>query len=789
MSSARKTAANRENAKQSTGPKSVTGRKVVRHNALKHGLTAETLIVEGEDSKAFRLMADAHLAVFRPANDVELEFATTFTLAAWRRRRCVSTETAMVNRYIHETQLAEELIQQQHVLALGDRLFHDSQGYWQLFPDPSLEGCPMSHRTNEAPGGPDLPARLVNELESSYAGCQWLLERWNEIRVRNLPPTFLRPLDKFKTVRLLGRQPLEVLEDTTGDLLVIFLASHAIHPVNKSPFSELRCEVCDDQFGTVRRRLERRAAAERHAPTNEDEGRRLLDNLIAQNTWRLEQLALKHRTRAEAEAAESTSRLAFDPGAAADKVRRYEDASIRRMTRACDDLAKLRRSGIFDEDAQEQPEPARACQRRAAPGSRGDSADLDRCEQPGNGEGCESSAQAEETGCDEPTLMSEPTVDGPRCTVDGERPPACETANIDAGARLEESASPADMVHTWATASGGWGRSPESDAPRSEASALGARPPRRAQPQPPNSWLPPCDDLESCPPAAAQASETIVESPPSRVHRERPASGETTDIEADAPPEQSGSPATTELSKPTADSPRSTLHGSSGPWIVLLLVACWWWFAASGQGAALRGSPMSPSPVATRARRPLAQNKATAICTGRADCAERLTVAVPLRNRRGESDWTGGQRPTRREPAARNKATAIGSDSAEHCAPGDRRMQIHRGTDCQSLLPDPMRREPAAPNKATAIGSDSAEHSAPGDRRMQIHRGTDCQSLLPDPMRREPAARNKATAIGSDSAEHCAPGDRRMQIHRGTDCQSVLRQSLGPEYVSIRRSL
>ncbi|MGO9471205.1 MAG: hypothetical protein ACLQIB_22240 [Isosphaeraceae bacterium] len=107
MSSARKTAVNRENAKNSTGPKTVKGRSIGRRNALKHGLTAETLVVEERDAEAFRLMAEAHRAVSRPRNDVELELATTFTLAAWRRRRCAITETSMVNRYIRDSQLAE----------------------------------------------------------------------------------------------------------------------------------------------------------------------------------------------------------------------------------------------------------------------------------------------------------------------------------------------------------------------------------------------------------------------------------------------------------------------------------------------------------------------------------------------------------------------------------------------------------------------------------------------------------------------------------------------------------
>ncbi len=53
--------------------------------------------------------------------------------------------------------------------------------------------------------------------------------------------------------------------------------------------------------------------------------------------------------RVSAEAAECVRRLAFDPRKEADKVRRYEDAAIRRMSRACADFVKLRESGIPDE--------------------------------------------------------------------------------------------------------------------------------------------------------------------------------------------------------------------------------------------------------------------------------------------------------------------------------------------------------------------------------------------------------------------------------------------------------
>ncbi len=326
MSSARKIAANRQNSKKSAGPKSAQGRSVARRNALKHGLTAETLVVEGEDAQAFRLMADKHLAVFRPRNDVDLEFARTFSLAAWRRQRCVSTEAAMVNRYIRDSQLAEEVIQQQDALALGDRLFFDSQDLWQLYPDQTMIGAPLSKRRNEVPGSPDLPVRLVNELESSYAGCRWLLDRWNDLSVRNQPPHFWQASDKFKAVRLLGMQPLDVLHDTTGDLMAIFLGSHAVCPLNKSPFSELRCEVGEDQFPAVRRQLDA-MDIERRLPVGETAGRQVLNDLIARQTRRLEQLA-----RAQG-ASRVRGRRVHEPASLRPwrgrrQGRRYEDASI-----------------------------------------------------------------------------------------------------------------------------------------------------------------------------------------------------------------------------------------------------------------------------------------------------------------------------------------------------------------------------------------------------------------------------------------------------------------------------
>jgi len=63
---------------------------------------------------------------------------------------------------------------------------------------------------------------------------------------------------------------------------------------------------------------------------------------------------------------------------------------------------------------------------------------------------------------------------------------------------------------------------------------------------------------------------------------------------------------------------------------------------------------------------PIPENKATAICSGRAGSADHVMVVAPSGNTRGVSDQTCEQQPARRKPAVRNKPMAIGSDSAEH---------------------------------------------------------------------------------------------------------------------------
>jgi hypothetical protein len=62
MTSFRRIAANRRNASKSTGPKTQQGKQRARCNAIRHGLTAETVIRALEDAEDYRAFEAAIVA-------------------------------------------------------------------------------------------------------------------------------------------------------------------------------------------------------------------------------------------------------------------------------------------------------------------------------------------------------------------------------------------------------------------------------------------------------------------------------------------------------------------------------------------------------------------------------------------------------------------------------------------------------------------------------------------------------------------------------------------------------
>lgn len=96
MTTPARLAANRRNAKKSTGPTSAEGKAVASRNALRHGLTARKLLCDGEHTADFAGFAASLRDAFAPADEVEEQLVERIVLMSWRLRRAACAESGLV---------------------------------------------------------------------------------------------------------------------------------------------------------------------------------------------------------------------------------------------------------------------------------------------------------------------------------------------------------------------------------------------------------------------------------------------------------------------------------------------------------------------------------------------------------------------------------------------------------------------------------------------------------------------------------------------------------------------
>src|SRR5947207_9343318 len=95
MTSFKQIEANRRNAGHSTGPITEQGKLSSRRNAVRHGLTAETVIGALEDAEDYKAFEAAITADYDAQSTVERELVLRLASALWRLRRATTIETGL----------------------------------------------------------------------------------------------------------------------------------------------------------------------------------------------------------------------------------------------------------------------------------------------------------------------------------------------------------------------------------------------------------------------------------------------------------------------------------------------------------------------------------------------------------------------------------------------------------------------------------------------------------------------------------------------------------------------
>jgi hypothetical protein len=106
-----RSAINRANAAKSTGPRTEAGKQRSKLNALRHGLTGQTIVLPTEDHAAYQRHSQSLLDACQPQGAIETQLIQSLVDTSWRIHRATAIETNLLSLGITEM---ESRIQANH---------------------------------------------------------------------------------------------------------------------------------------------------------------------------------------------------------------------------------------------------------------------------------------------------------------------------------------------------------------------------------------------------------------------------------------------------------------------------------------------------------------------------------------------------------------------------------------------------------------------------------------------------------------------------------------------------
>ena len=266
---------------------------------------------------------------------------------SWLRDCARRAQEARLATNIVNAGVDEAIREADEVLRLGQKLFSDHRGPLANYPhydretDGYPESVPLVSDSEIVDGDPEDPQRLVLHLQATAGGCQWMLDRWSELRSILEEGLDWQSADKLKAVRLLGRHPIEAVDDR--NVLMIFVACQAIESRTGMLIPEIWYELREFERKPYAQRLIGRGI-EKLTPADAAAARQALFNIIDRATAQIALKAEAHRVRAEINDSLAADRLLFDDSPEGERLRRFDLACGRGLARSLDSLVKLRRA-------------------------------------------------------------------------------------------------------------------------------------------------------------------------------------------------------------------------------------------------------------------------------------------------------------------------------------------------------------------------------------------------------------------------------------------------------------
>jgi hypothetical protein len=195
--------ANRRNALRSTGPKTEEGKQRSRENALRHGLTAETIVASLEDVEDYKAFEAVIVSDYCAETAVARELVLRLASVLWRLRRATTIETQLFEMQAeapetNHLRTATEQLGLQQELFRSNILDRRDKGFTRA----TLRSC----QTEQGAATVPLSAKEICGSDYGYAARQLA---YCFLRLAELDVAVLERLNRYEA--RLWRQAVQII--------------------------------------------------------------------------------------------------------------------------------------------------------------------------------------------------------------------------------------------------------------------------------------------------------------------------------------------------------------------------------------------------------------------------------------------------------------------------------------------------------------------------------------------------------------------------------------------------
>jgi hypothetical protein len=206
MTSFRQFEANRCNALRSTGPKTDDGKRRSRVNAVRHGLTAETVVGSLEDAEDYKAFEATITSDYCAETAVARELVLRLASLLWRLRRATAIETDLLEIQAEALQERPFAIPPDGRLGPYDVVFRTLEGAvrtdaFKRAGNGAWPDCGERIEEQHQPDGPDHSAGDLNNTTRQLTYCF--------LRLANLDSGVFERLNRYEAA--LWRQTVQTL--------------------------------------------------------------------------------------------------------------------------------------------------------------------------------------------------------------------------------------------------------------------------------------------------------------------------------------------------------------------------------------------------------------------------------------------------------------------------------------------------------------------------------------------------------------------------------------------------